>query len=617
MNPENEHTHTISTPRLLRVAFFVCACLIIGAISTVFMSRPKQVYISLSDPRLVDGTLGQDPDGVWFDGNTRINVARFGDAPWRAASWRWHTPPGEPFPVTITYGSTQSTFLPSEQYRQALILLPQTPQFSALSITSETRIVPGDSRSLGVIVDAFRVRELPWSPLRTALHLGEYALLIVVAAWWLVRGRWLGFATWLGLCAVLVVQILQESAVGYAQPTLLLDRGGRTLCIALMVISAIRQRHRRISHTVPTGRRLGLDIMRAVAVLFVVTAHTVPLLYTEWSTTRDVYRWFVSFGGLGVDIFFALSGYLIGGIILRVNTRFGDFSQVTRFWQRRWLRTLPAAYVSAVVVWFFAPPTDLLGYFRSILFVGAVHPYYIAKDFAFWWSLATEELFYLLLPLAFWAVLRTTTHKNPFVVTIVGFATITLLGRVIVQFLVPSDALGGLEMTSINRLDSMVWGILIHWIRIERPHWFRSLAHIGYAPGLGMLVTGFILLVDQTRWYGIAMLLGHTLIVCGAALVIPAFEHVATLGWSIMDRLVRGIALVSFSLFLYHLMMQQYLTQHYGTPTTWQELVGLLVAYLFLSGTVATLSYRFVEVPMLRIRDTHFPDESLPTRSTH
>ncbi len=86
-----------------------------------------------------------------------------------------------------------------------------------------------------------------------------------------------------------------------------------------------------------------------------------------------IFRWFVSAGDVGVDIFFALSGYLIDGILLRELPRLGQWDVVRRFWARRWLRTLPAAYVSALLVWLIAAPHDMTAYLLSIFFVAKVN----------------------------------------------------------------------------------------------------------------------------------------------------------------------------------------------------------------------------------------------------
>jgi len=84
------------------------------------------------------------------------------------------------------------------------------------------------------------------------------------------------------------------------------------------------------------NRIYGLDILRAFAIFFVVLAHassflTQPLQDILWHFQYD-----------GVSIFFVLSGYLIGGILIKIIENKGaTFKNLFNFWLRRWLRTLP------------------------------------------------------------------------------------------------------------------------------------------------------------------------------------------------------------------------------------------------------------------------------------
>src|SRR5215471_18931583 len=86
------------------------------------------------------------------------------------------------------------------------------------------------------------------------------------------------------------------------------------------------------------GQRIyGLDIIRAVAILTVVYMHAllnfgIPAMY----------RYSI---GDGVSIFFVLSGFLIGKILLKIiNKPSVSFGDLKNFWFRRWMRTLPAYY---------------------------------------------------------------------------------------------------------------------------------------------------------------------------------------------------------------------------------------------------------------------------------
>ena len=73
---------------------------------------------------------------------------------------------------------------------------------------------------------------------------------------------------------------------------------------------------------------------------FVVLTHAFSF-FLPWYD----FRWLYGFGTLGVDLFFALSGFLIGRILLSPAFQDGGWSGLSRFWSRRWLRTLPAYYV--------------------------------------------------------------------------------------------------------------------------------------------------------------------------------------------------------------------------------------------------------------------------------
>ncbi|MEL6544191.1 MAG: acyltransferase, partial [Myxococcota bacterium] len=144
-----------------------------------------------------------------------------------------------------------------------------------------------------------------------------------------------------------------------------------------------------------------LDGLRALAVLSVIGFHAeIPGF---------------SGGYLGVDVFFVLSGYLITRIIRRELTD-GTFS-LRRFYERRARRILPAlllvAIVSIPIGWFYLPPHRMTQFCDSLIslltFSTNFHFYFESDYFApavaesIWvhgWSLALEEQFYVLFPLA-------------------------------------------------------------------------------------------------------------------------------------------------------------------------------------------------------------------------
>ena len=514
------------------------------------LHQPAQVAIDLRDPMQVSGTQGVDPDGIWFDGDTHVTMQRFMDMPWRVAHWRWRQPPGAILPITLTAGHTTWQDATTEKWRIVQLLVP--PQAGDLHIKSDTRTVSGDERQLGVMMSSFVIARLPLAGLDWLVLIADYWLVVVAAAIWLWRARWLGVLVLSAFAGVYGVLLAQEAATGFAHATLLLDRPSRFVACAVMLGLASYQRQRQVSEVVTKGRRFGLDVLRAAAIMSVFMAHFTPLVFESWSSNQAVFRWFVLFGALGVNIFFALSGYLIGAILLRQVDHIHTYAVVQRFWVRRWLRTLPAAYVSAVVLWLVAAPHNIRDYLASILFVGTIDPLHVSSEIPFWWSLGAEELFYFIFPLIVFALAQRLARPWIMGVALSGIVLWSVASRVWLVWHIPANSWEAIEYVTYTRLDSMVWGILVAWMRIDRLRWFQRLAQFGYAPGLLMVVVGVMLFADNQRWPILAVLVSHVCMTVGTALLIPACESLVTLGWRVLDSVVAWIALISYSLYLYH-----------------------------------------------------------------
>src|SRR5659263_324332 len=96
---------------------------------------------------------------------------------------------------------------------------------------------------------------------------------------------------------------------------------------------------------IDTSRIFGLDILRALAIMFVVIEYGSYLLPQKLRTISD----FFVFDG--VSIFFVLSGFLIGGILIKLIDKNGfNFSILKTFWIRRWYRTLPNYFLILIAL---------------------------------------------------------------------------------------------------------------------------------------------------------------------------------------------------------------------------------------------------------------------------
>lgn len=145
-----------------------------------------------------------------------------------------------------------------------------------------------------------------------------------------------------------------------------------------------------------------IDGIRAIAVLWVIFFHAWLFQYLTFSTSIDkiydypLFYW-VTKGDLGVDLFFVISGFLIGGIIFKEIKSTEKFN-FKRFYVRRFLRLSPV-YIFAILLnlYFLKGFSDnyLLNYWSNILYINNYVP---TSPMAWTWSLAIEEQFYIIVP---------------------------------------------------------------------------------------------------------------------------------------------------------------------------------------------------------------------------
>jgi peptidoglycan/LPS O-acetylase OafA/YrhL len=204
-----------------------------------------------------------------------------------------------------------------------------------------------------------------------------------------------------------------------------------------------------------------LDGIRGLAIIFVMFHHFEPLIPAS-NLVVSCAKAIFSFGWMGVDLFFALSGFLITGILLDTrdaNNYFGAF------YARRVLRIFPLYYsVLAVVLTaaaFMHPrppnvpvPADQKVYFLYltnwlVLWKGR----WTSNILGHFWSLAVEEQFYLVWPLCVWLLVR----RNLAAVA-VGASLIALLVRI---FWVAHSGPGqAIVMATVTRMDALLCGAL-------------------------------------------------------------------------------------------------------------------------------------------------------------
>jgi len=207
------------------------------------------------------------------------------------------------------------------------------------------------------------------------------------------------------------------------------------------------------------SRKIGyiptLDGWRAIAVMLVMGAHCCPALLRSGTLAGKALAALFVHAGYGVDVFFALSGYLIGTLLLMEKRATGTIS-LRKFYVRRIFRILPPILVYLATIYTLhrlgvlpvlstSELIAVLAFFRNY----APGGWYTGH----FWSLAIEEQFYLVIPLLLlilrWRIALTVTS---------ALAILSAIVRAIeFKYLVVDS----IQFRTENRIDALMCGVIL------------------------------------------------------------------------------------------------------------------------------------------------------------
>lgn len=351
-----------------------------------------------------------------------------------------------------------------------------------------------------------------------------------------------------------------------------------------------------------------LDLLRLVAITLTMMAHARGI-------AEHVFFLRPIRGGLwlGVDLFMLISGWLLGGQLLREASS-GTFDQI-RFYVKRWLRTLPPYYFMLVVLFFFGAPhvggvdgteyvidttkSDFFGSSLSwqviVTHLTFLQRYVPPNLYGVSWSLCVEEHFYLLLPFVVMLLAR-WPRALAIVLMVLGLQALAIVCR----SLTFTD-LSWSPQQSHMRCDGLFLGLALAWLKLNRPLLWARLGRA--TPWLGSIgVAGTLLVMASipdvpSRWTYVGV---PTAATWTLSLLLLAGVH----DDSPLSRFnfpgLRYLGELTYAVYLVHnVLPRAWLGAHSGEA-------GLrgFVLRIALVGVCSVLLHHVVERPALRLRDS-------------
>ena len=344
-------------------------------------------------------------------------------------------------------------------------------------------------------------------------------------------------------------------------------------------------------------RALELDFVRGIAILMVMGYHFEqapkalhPILY--WLQEP-----FKLCGATGVDMFFVLSGFLVGGLLLKEYLQTQRVNS-TKFILRRGLKIWPAYYFYI----FFQMVTHKHP-LSTFAVQNLVHlQNYLGSSLGHTWTLAVEEHFYLLLTFA----LAWMTSRQWPIERILKVFLCVIPAVIAIRCLTVYEGWPGAGQYTHNRLDALMMGVVLAVLFHFYPEIFDRISDKKWL--LAGTAAAAVIFCCLFQSHKVEFTVGFTIMYVGyAALLLLVYRHSGRVKNWAPYRWTASIGLYSYGIYLWHnagrqpmLAFASHLPESVKWPVTTigQVLIGIVLG---------VLSTRLVEWPFLRLRDKLFP----------
>jgi len=338
-----------------------------------------------------------------------------------------------------------------------------------------------------------------------------------------------------------------------------------------------------------------LDGIRAVSIIIVALAHSgfghiIP-------------------GGLGVTVFFFLSGYLITTLLIVEYQKYQTI-HLKKFFIRRFLRLSPPFICTLITAYllvyfeFLPGKVQLEGivaqvfYFANYYAIFFVESAHLPSGTGIFWSLAVEEHFYLIFPLIFLVIISTTKHQQ-FSLLLIGLCLCVLLWRI---YLVSQHGASEVRIyyATDTRIDSIVYGCLLAITKNPMSNMTENQKFTVNHIFILLVSLSLILLSILIRDESFRNTFRYSL--QGIALM-PIFffaiqKHNHILFRPLSNKLLVKIGQLSYSVYLIHHILIYLMTKYFtNTPTLIVFFIIFLISIIY-----AYMLDKYIESPIRRIK---------------
>jgi peptidoglycan/LPS O-acetylase OafA/YrhL len=351
-------------------------------------------------------------------------------------------------------------------------------------------------------------------------------------------------------------------------------------------------------------RIYGLDLFRTIAILIVLITHGRLL---SGDLFEDIpFILYID----GVELFFVLSGFLIGSILIKIIEKENgfNFSLLVDFWKRRWLRTLPNYYLillaNLILINYGITSGNIEDYSHKFLFF--LQNFSNGKMPFYWesWSLSIEEWFYISLPLCILIFRQFLSNQKTILLSIVLLLILPLLYRISIAHLdIQNYYMWDMYFKKpvITRLDAIIYGVLGAYIKFYYADSWTKYRNWMFTLGLLILFLKVYITQPYNHFYTKTMSLSLTSL--SMMLLLPKADSIKSFKYKFIGKCVTYVSIISYSLYLVNLgIVVKIIKYNFPPQNLWENTLATF-AYWLATFAISAFIYKFYEKPIMNLRD--------------